>query len=48
MAQLRSEGRLQRLIEERVIERFLKCADPYHGSARIYIPKSRHDYPLPV
>ncbi len=29
MAQLRSEGRLQRLLEERVIDRFLKCGDPH-------------------
>ena len=27
LAELRSEGRLQRLLEERVIERFLKCGD---------------------
>ena len=39
MAELRSEGRLQRLLEERVIERFLKCGDPHHGFARIYCPK---------
>jgi hypothetical protein len=38
MAELRSEGRLQRLLEERVIERFLKCGDPHHGFARIYCP----------
>ncbi|MBI5908935.1 MAG: transposase zinc-binding domain-containing protein [Betaproteobacteria bacterium] len=46
MAQLRSEGRLQRLLEERVIDRFLKCGDPHHGFARIYCPKCRHDYLL--
>src|SRR2546426_8899267 len=33
LAELRSEGRLQRLLEERVIERFLKCGDPHHGFA---------------
>ena len=45
-AELRSDGRLQRLIEERVIDRFLKCGDPHHGFARIYCPKCRHDYLL--
>jgi len=34
-AELRSEGRLQRLLEERVIERFLQCGDPRHGFARV-------------
>ena len=29
LAELRFEGRLQRLLEERVIERFLKCGDPH-------------------
>ena len=47
LAKLRSEGRLQRLLEERVIERFLKCGDPHHGFARIYCPECRHDYLLP-
>ncbi len=28
MVELRSEGRLQRLIEKRVIDRFLKCGEP--------------------
>ena len=46
MAELRSEGRLQRLLEERVIDRFLKCGDPQHGFARIYCPECRHDYLL--
>jgi len=46
LAELRSEGRLQRLLEERVIERFLKCGDPHHGFARIYCPECRHDYLL--
>jgi len=46
LAELRSEGRLQRLLEERVIERFLKCADPHHGFARIYCPNCRHDFLL--
>ena len=46
LAELRSEGRLQRLLEERVIERFLKCGDPHRGFARIYCPECRHDYLL--
>ena len=46
MAELRSEGRLQRLLEERVIERFLKCGDPRHGFARVYCPECRYDYLL--
>ncbi len=46
MAELRSEGRLQRLLEERVIARFLECGDPHHGFARIYCPKCRYDYLL--
>lgn len=46
LAQLRSEERLQRRLEERVIERFLKCGDPHHGFARVYCPEYRHDYPL--
>ncbi|MBI2317008.1 MAG: transposase zinc-binding domain-containing protein [Betaproteobacteria bacterium] len=37
---------MQRLIEEHVIDRFLKCGDPHHGFARIYCPKCRHDYLL--
>jgi len=44
--QLRSEGRLQRLVEERVIERFLECGDPHCGFARIYCPSCRHGYLL--
>jgi len=46
LAELRSEGRLQRLLEERVIERFLECGDPHHGFARVYCPECRHDYLL--
>ena len=46
MAQLRSEGRLQRLLEERVIGRFLKCGDPRHGFARVYCPQCHHQYLL--
>jgi len=46
LAELRSEGRLQRLLEERVIERFLKCGDAHHGFARVYCPGCRHDYLL--
>ena len=38
---------MQRLLEERVIDRFLKCGDPHHGFARIYCPECRHDYLLP-
>ena len=41
MAELRSEWRLQ--LEERVIDRFLKCGDPHHGFVRIYCPKCRYD-----
>jgi hypothetical protein len=47
LADLRSEGRLQRLLEERVIERFMKCGDPHHGFARIYCPGRRDDFLLP-
>ncbi|MFM9971291.1 MAG: transposase zinc-binding domain-containing protein [Burkholderiales bacterium] len=43
---LRAEGRLQRLTEEKVIARFLKCGDPHHGFARVYCPQCRHDYLL--
>lgn len=46
LAELRSEGRLRRLLEERVIERFLKCGDPHHGFARVYCPRCRCDYLL--
>src|SRR3989454_6977166 len=46
LAELRSEGRLQRLLEERVIECFPKCGDPHHGFARVYCPECRHDYLL--
>ena len=46
LAELRSAGCLQRLLEERVIERFLKCGDPHHGFARVYCPECRHDYLL--
>ena len=37
---------MQRLLEERVIERFLKCGDAHHGFARVYCPECRHDYLL--
>ncbi|MBI5910236.1 MAG: transposase zinc-binding domain-containing protein [Betaproteobacteria bacterium] len=37
---------MQRLLEERVIDRFLKCGDPHYGFARIYCPECRHDYLL--
>ena len=47
MKELRSEGRLQRLIEERVIERFLECGDPHHGFARIYCTYGRNTCPIP-
>ena len=33
LAELRSEGRLQRLLEERVIERFIKYGDAHHEFA---------------
>jgi len=29
--ELREEGKLQRLLEARVIERFLECGDPHYG-----------------
>jgi hypothetical protein len=45
-AELRSEGRLKRLLEEKVISRFLECGDPHYGFARIYCPQCRHDYLL--
>ena len=35
-AALRDSGRLQRAIEQRVIERFIECGDPHYGFARIY------------
>jgi len=38
---------LQRLLEERAIERFLQCGDPHHGFARIYCPGCRDDFLLP-
>ena len=37
---------MQRLIEERVIDRFLKCGDPHYGFARVYCPECHHDYLL--
>ncbi|MSQ52076.1 MAG: IS91 family transposase [Betaproteobacteria bacterium] len=43
---LRAEGLLRRLVEEKVISRFLKCGDPHHGFARVYCPQCRHDYLL--
>ncbi|MSQ53215.1 MAG: hypothetical protein EXR28_15160 [Betaproteobacteria bacterium] len=46
VGELRTEGRLQRLSEEKVISRFLKCGDPHHGFARVYCPQCRHDYLL--
>ena len=46
MGELRTEGRLRRLVEEKVISRFLKCGDPHHGFARVYCPQCRHDYLL--
>lgn len=46
LPELRAEGRVQRLLEQRVIERFLECGDPHYGFARIYCPGCRHDYLL--
>ena len=46
VGELRSEGRLRRLVEEKVISRFLQCGDPHHGFARVYCPQCRHDYLL--
>src|SRR5437773_12524978 len=42
LAELRSEGRLERLLEERVIERFIKCGDAHHEFACVYCPECRH------
>lgn len=44
--ELHEQGKLQRLLEARVIERFLECGDPHYGFARIYCPGCRHDYLL--
>jgi hypothetical protein len=33
-------------VEERTIERFLRCGDPHHGFARIYCDACGHDYLL--
>lgn len=44
--ELRSQGRLQRFNEDKVIGRFLKCGDPHHGFARVYCPECKHDYLL--
>ena len=46
VGELRTEGRLKRLTEEKVIARFLKCGDPHRGFARVYCPQCRHDYLL--
>jgi len=50
MAELRSEGRLQRLLEERVIDHFVKCASNAEirttGSRAFIAPECRHDYLL--
>jgi len=34
--ELREAGRFRRAVEERTIERFLRCGDSHHGFARIY------------
>jgi len=44
--ELREAGRFQRAVEERAIERFIKCGDPHHGFARIYCDACGHDYLL--
>lgn len=46
VGELRPEGRLRRLVEDKVISRFLQCGDPHHGFARVYCPQCRHDYLL--
>lgn len=46
VAELRADGRFQRLFEQRVIERFSQCDDPHHGFARVYCPGCRRDYLL--
>ena len=43
---LRDSGRLQRALEQRVIECFIECGDPHHGFARIYCDACGHDYLL--
>jgi hypothetical protein len=41
--ELREAGRFRRAVEERTIERFLRCGDPHHGFARIYCDACGHD-----
>jgi hypothetical protein len=45
-AELRGAGRLQRAVEQRAIERFLRCGDPHHGFARIPCDRCGHGYLL--
>jgi Transposase zinc-binding domain len=42
--ELREAGRFQRKVEERAIERFIKCGDPHYGFAWIYCEACGHDY----
>lgn len=44
--ELHDAGQFQRVVEERVIERFIECGDPHHGFARIYCDACGHDYLL--
>jgi len=34
--ELREAGRFRRAVEEEVVERFLECADPHFGFARVH------------
>jgi hypothetical protein len=44
--ELRAAGRLERLVEEQTIDRFVGCGDPHHGFARIRCEACGHDYLL--
>ncbi len=44
--ELREAGRLRRVVEERVIERFIECGDPHYGFARIWCDACGHDFLL--
>jgi hypothetical protein len=44
--ELRAAGRLERLVEEQTIDRFVECGDPHHGFARIRCEACGHDYLL--
>ncbi|HUG78287.1 MAG TPA: hypothetical protein VML57_12475, partial [Burkholderiales bacterium] len=44
LAELRASGRVRRVVERNVLERFLECGDPHHGFDAL--PSTVRDVPV--